>query len=104
MDYIDPVEVSPDNYKLLLEEGNARMVEMILPAGTTDIEHSHPLEMVYFIKGGKAKIHLPDGESMELDIPDGHCMAHEAWTHRVENIGDTDIHAILFEQMDKMAE
>jgi hypothetical protein len=24
-------------------------------------------------------------------------MHHESWTHSVENIGDTDIHAILFE-------
>lgn len=35
---------------------------------------------------------------MEVDIPDGHVMAHEPWTHTVENIGDTDIHAILFER------
>ena len=99
MDYKDPIKVSPSNYKLLLEDGDYRLVEMWLPAGTSDIEHSHPNEMVYFIKGGKARIHLSDDESVELDIPDGHCMKHEPWTHRVENIGATDIRAILFERM-----
>jgi len=24
-------------------------------------------------------------------------MYHEAWTHTVENIGDTDIHAIIYD-------
>ena len=98
MDYIDPIKVSPKNYRLLLEDGNYRMVEMWLPAGTSDIQHSHPNEMVYFIKGGKARIHLPGGESVEMEIPDAHVMKHEPWTHRVENIGSTDIKAILFER------
>lgn len=98
MDYIDPIKVSPKNYRLLLEDGDYRMVEMWLPAGTSDIEHSHPHEMVYFIKGGKARIHLPGGESVEMEIPDADVMKHEPWTHRVENIGSTDIKAILFER------
>ena len=100
MEYKDPTQVSPENYRLLLEDGDHRLVEMSLPAGRSDIEHSHPHEMVYFITGGKARIHLPDGDSVELEIPDGHVMKHEPWTHRVENIGDTDIRALLFERFD----
>ena len=98
MEYKDPIEVSPDNYRLLLEYGDYLHVEMSLPAGTSDIEHSHPDEMVYFITGGNLRIHLGGGESVELEIPDGHSMKHEPWTHRVENIGATDIKAILFER------
>lgn len=98
MDYKDPVDVSPANYRLLLQDGPFRIVEMRLPAGTSDIEHSHPHEMVYFIRGGKARVHLPDGSSVELDIPDGHAMKHEPWTHRVENIGSSEILAIIFER------
>jgi mannose-6-phosphate isomerase-like protein (cupin superfamily) len=98
MEYKDPTKVSPDNYRLLLEDGDYRMVEMSLPAGTSDIEHSHPNEMVYFITGGKARIHLTDGKFVELEIPDGHVMKHEPWAHRVENIGATHIKAVLFER------
>ncbi len=97
MTYIDPTEVSANEYKLLWEEGDYRLVDMKLPAGVKDTEHSHPNEVVYFIKGGKVRIYV-GGETMEVDIPDGHVMAHEPWTHTVENIGDTDIHAILFER------
>lgn len=66
------------------------MLEMFLPAGTSEIEHSHPHEMVYFISGGQVRIHVPEGDSVELEIPAGHAMKHEPWTHRVENIRDTD--------------
>ena len=97
MAYIDPVEASPDNYKLLIEEGNTRIVEMRIKAGESDITHSHPSELVYFVKGGKARVHMEGGETMEAEFPDGGVMAHGAWTHRVENIGDDDIHAIIFE-------
>ncbi|MFQ6045543.1 MAG: hypothetical protein ACE5PT_04170 [Gemmatimonadales bacterium] len=96
MSYIDPVSVSPDNYRTLFEDDRVRVLEMTLPAGVSDTEHSHPDEVVYFLKGGKAKIHVTE-DAMEADIPDGHVMAHEAWTHRVENVGATDIHAIIFE-------
>ena len=95
--YIDPVKVSPNNYKLLFENDQVRVLEMSLKAGEKDNQHSHPSETVYFIKGGKAKIHLPDGGAMEADIPDGHVMWHEAWTHTVENLGTSDIRAIIVE-------
>jgi quercetin dioxygenase-like cupin family protein len=94
--YIDATEAAAANYKLLSQEGNVRVVEMNLAPGEKDNEHSHPNETVYFIKGGKVRIYVGE-DSMEADIPDGHVMYHEAWTHTVENIGDTDIHAIIYE-------
>ena len=97
MAYIDPVEVSPNNYKILLENDNVRVLEMTLRAGEKDEVHSHPAETVYFIKGGKAKIHLPDGQSVDAELPDGHVMWNDAWTHQVENVGTSDIKAIIVE-------
>ena len=97
MAYIDPTKSSPNNYKLLLENDNVRVLEMTLKAGEKDNEHSHDAESVYFISRGKLNIHLPGGDSMEVDIPDGHVMWHEAWTHTVENVGTTDVRAIVVE-------
>jgi hypothetical protein len=34
---------------------------------------------------------------MEAEIPDGHVMYSEPWTHTVENIGVTDVKAIIVE-------
>ena len=97
MAYIDPVKSSPDNYKVLMENDHVRVLEMSLKAGETDNTHSHPDETAYFITGGKVKIHLPDGGAMEAEIPDGHVMWHEAWTHTVENVGSSDVRAIVVE-------
>ena len=97
MAYIDPIESSPANYRVLLETDRYRMLEMTIAAGTSDNEHSHPSEAVYFVTGGKARVHLGNGETMEAEFPDGGIMDHDEWTHRVENIGDTDIRAIVFE-------
>ena len=97
MAYIDPVEASTNNYKVITEDERFRVLEMNLRAGEKDEVHSHPSEAVYFITGGKAKIHLPDGQVVEADIPDGHVMLNEAWTHQVENVGSSDIKAIIVE-------
>ncbi len=97
MAYIDPIASSPANYKLLFEDEKHRVLEMSVKAGEKDNEHSHPTEVVYFISGGSAKITLSDGQVMEAEVPDGHVMASEAWTHTVENTGTTDIRAIIFE-------
>ena len=96
-DYIDAVEASPGNYKLLLENEQVHIILMTLKADESDQQHSHRDESVYFIKGAKLRIHMPDGGSAEVEMPDGGVMWHEEWTHRVENIGDTDLQAVLVE-------
>ncbi len=97
--YIDPVKAASKHYRLLQDGERARMIEMRLPPGARDNEHSHPNEFVYFIKGSKA--HIRVGEDLvELDIPDGMVMEHEPWTHSVENVGESDILAIIFELKD----
>lgn len=97
MVYIDPVESSPNNYKLLFENDEVRVLEMSLRSGETDKEHSHPSETVYFINGGSVRVHLPEGEPLGVEFPDGGVMWHEPWTHTVENVGDSDITAIIVE-------
>lgn len=58
----------PTTYKTLFNNESLRVVEMTLPAGHKDTEHSHPVETVYLIKGGKVRIYVGD-ESMDADIP-----------------------------------
>ena len=79
-----------------MENEHVRVLEMTLKAGESDQVHSHQDETAYFVKGGKIEIDLPDVGVMEADIPDGHVMWHEAWTHRVENVGSSDVRAIIF--------
>jgi beta-alanine degradation protein BauB len=95
--YIDPLQASPAQYRLLMENEHVRVLEMNLPANTRDETHSHPAETVYFVKGSKVRLHLPGGEQADAEFGDGDVMWHEPWTHQVENIGSTDIQAIIVE-------
>jgi hypothetical protein len=97
MAYIDPTKTSPHNYRLLLDNDEVRVLEMNLRAGEKDVQHSHQDETVYFITGSRVRIHLADDQSVEADLPNGHVMWHEAWTHTVENVGSSDIRAIIVE-------
>lgn len=97
MDYIDPVEVSPGHYTIMFENEHVRVLEMSLKAGEIDNMHSHPSETVYFIRGGKLRVHFADAEAAELEVPDGGVMWHEPWTHRVENAGSSDVLAVIVE-------
>jgi len=98
--YIDAVEAAHEHYTLLSEDGDVRIVKMVLPPGERDNLHSHMHETVYFISGGSARIYVDGEVAAEPEIPDGYVLHHGPWTHSVENVGETTIRAIIFERMD----
>ena len=94
-------EASPDVYKVLLSNEHVKILEMRLEPGQIDNWHMHPPESVYFVKGGNLKIHLPEGDAVSKEVPDGGVMWHEKWTHRVENTGKTTVVAVIVEDVSK---
>ena len=97
--FIDPLESSTSNYRLLLWEGNRRMIDMRLAAGEKDTLHSHQESLVYFVKGGKLRLNMRDADPREIEPADGDSIVYEPWSGSVLNVGDTDVHAIIFETM-----
>jgi mannose-6-phosphate isomerase-like protein (cupin superfamily) len=93
----DPVDVSPQYYKALFENDMVRVLEMRLPPGSEDAMHEHPTETVYFVSGGNLKITLPQGDELQKEVIAGEVMFHDAWTHRVKNIGTSEVQAIIVE-------
>ena len=89
---------SPQMYELLLENERALVLKMMLKPGESDAFHRHNNETVYFEKGSKLKIETLGGEPVVADVPDGHVMWHEAWTHRVTNLGEQTAIAIIIEE------
>jgi mannose-6-phosphate isomerase-like protein (cupin superfamily) len=89
---------SPDQYDLLLENDRVLVLKMVLEAGEQDLWHHHRAETVYFERGGTLEISVPGEEPIVANVPTGHVMAHGAWTHRVRNLGNEPIVAIIVEQ------
>jgi beta-alanine degradation protein BauB len=90
----DPVKTSPQYYKVLLENDQVRVLEYRLKAEEKEAMHSHPAGVVYVLSGGKLKFSYPDGRTEERAAAAGETIWREPTTHAVENIGDTEAHAI----------
>jgi quercetin dioxygenase-like cupin family protein len=90
----DPVKTSPQYYKVLLENDQVRVLEYRLNAGEKEPMHSHPAGVVYVLSGAKLNFSYPDGRTEERAAATGETIWRDPTTHAVENVGDTEAHAI----------
>jgi beta-alanine degradation protein BauB len=93
----DPVAISPRYYTVLVDSNHVRVLEYRLPAGRREPMHSHPAYVVYFFQAAKLRATYPDGHSSESVVTPGETLYREALSHSIENIGDTEVHALLVE-------
>src|SRR5205809_7088696 len=93
----DPVTTSPKYYKVLLENDQVHVLEYRLKAGEKEPVHSHPAGVVYVLSGAKLKFSYPDGRTEERTAATGETIWRDPTTHAVENVGDTEAHAITID-------
>ena len=93
----DPVKTSPQYYKVLLENDQVRVLEYHLKAGEKEPMHSHSAGVVYVLSGAKLKFSYPDGRTEMKSAAAGETIWREPVTHAVENVGDTEAHAIAID-------
>jgi hypothetical protein len=92
-----PSRHSPRYYTVLLDSNHVRVLEYRLPAGRNEPMHTHPAYVVYFFQAAKLRATYPDGHNSESLVTPGETLYREALTHAIENIGDTEVHALLVE-------
>lgn len=90
----DPVKTSPQYYKVLLENDRVRVFEYRLKPGEKEPMHSHSAGVIYWLSGAKVRFTFPDGKTGERTVATGETTWRDPVTHAVENIGDTEAHAI----------
>jgi quercetin dioxygenase-like cupin family protein len=93
----DPVKTSPQYYKVLLENDQVRVLEYRLKAGEKEPMNSHPAGVVYVLRGAKLRFSYPDGRTEERSAASGETIWRDPTTHSVENVGDTEAHAIAID-------
>ena len=95
---IDPVKVSPDKFKVLLENQYVRVVQYSLKPGEKDNWHTHPAKSSYVVAGGKLKVFLANGETIIADEKTGTASwMNYVGKHYVENIGNTVVTIVFTE-------
>ena len=94
-----PEKVSPDVYKVLLENEDIKILEVTFAPGQSDNMHEHYPATVYIVEGGKAEVTLPDGTVNEINPPSDFIVHNpKNAKHQVKNIGDNIMKIILFER------
>lgn len=93
----DPVKLSPQYYKVLLDNDEVRVLEFRFKPGEKEPMHSHSRGFVYSLTDAKIKMTFPEGKSEESVIKAGEARWRNAVTHAVENIGTTEAHVIAVE-------
>jgi beta-alanine degradation protein BauB len=90
----DVVRVSPETHRVLLENAQARVLDVHVKPGEKVGMHSHPASILYYLTDAKLKITYPDGKTEERDVKAGTAVASDAVTHTAENIGATELHEV----------
>ena len=91
-----PEEVSPDVYKVILDNDDVKVIEATFAPGQGDNMHEHGVITYYGINGGKLQGTLPDGTVNEMNVPDGF-VGHgtNIVKHQMKNVGDDTIKVII---------
>ena len=95
---IDPVRVSPDRYRVVLDNAEVRVVEFVLQPGQRDEWHTHPAKVSYVVNGGTLRITQPDGTSIVSEERPGVAQwRNPLGRHYATNIGKTPVRIVLVE-------
>jgi quercetin dioxygenase-like cupin family protein len=93
----DPVRLSPQFYTVKAENDRVRVLEYRLKPGEKEVMHSHPSYVVYFFGPATLRATGPDGKTSDTSVTDGEVLIRDPLSHAVENVGTTELHALLIE-------
>ncbi len=99
--YIDPVKASPNNYKLLFENDQVRVLRITYGAGEKSVMHYHPDAVAVFTTDNQVNFSLPDGKVLETTAVKGETIWTPAGKHLPQNVGDEPLEVILVEMKSK---
>ena len=93
----DLAALDPANVKVLVENDQVRILEVVDKPGAKEPVHSHPAYAAVFLSTTRIKVTTPDGKVVEKDRKVGETQYSGPVTHTVENIGAADFHVIIVE-------
>ncbi len=93
----DPVPLYPENYRVLFENDQVRVLDFTLRKGVSEKAHFHPANLAVFLADFKIRFTLPDGSTRMREGRPGEVAWSDAIVHSPVNVGGTDAHGILIE-------
>ncbi len=93
----DPLKLYPENYTLLHENDEVRVLEFRLAKGATETTHQHPANVAIFLTDVNIRFTLPNGEKRMRVAKAGEVSYSGPTAHASENIGSADARGIIVE-------
>ncbi len=93
----DLAKLLPGDVKVLIDNDQVRVLEVVHKPGAKEPMHSHPAYVAVFLSATRLKYTMPDGKTGEKERKAGEVMWSGPVTHTVENIGTTEQHVIVIE-------
>ena len=93
----DAVEVSPNNYKVLLENDRVRVLEVRYKPGEKSPLHYHPANVVITLTDGVARHIDTDGQTSDAVFKAGKVFWRKPGIHAAANPDTTEFHLIFVE-------
>ena len=93
----DPVKVAPAAFTERLNNANVRVLEYQSKPGDKEAMHDHARSVIYVMSGGKMRFTAPDGKTNDVEYKTGDVVWRDPVKHSGENIGTTELHALLVE-------
>jgi beta-alanine degradation protein BauB len=93
----DAVKVAPDNYKVLLENDQVRVLEVRIKQGAKSEMHSHPRSVAICLNDQRLKFTFPNGKREDADLKRGQAVWLDGISHAVENAGPEDVSSVVVE-------
>jgi hypothetical protein len=93
----DPIQVAPNNYKVVFENARVRVLSFHARPGEKWGLHAHPDAVVVSLDQYKVRNVVPGAEPTVREAKRGDVAWIPARSHTGENIGETDMDCILVE-------
>lgn len=94
---LDPLQLAPKNYKLLMENDLVRVFDVRIQPGETLCLHANGPSVIYVFNDGQLQHTYPDGTKVVKTAVAGALVWDDAEAHETTNIGHTDIHSLKIE-------
>lgn len=90
----DPAKANPQYYKVLLDNDAVRVLEYRSAPGDKESVETYCPGVLYVLGPGTVKLIDADGKADTQQVKAGDIAWRDKSTHGVENVGDTDLHAL----------
>lgn len=96
----DAARIQPRAYRVAFENEQVRVLEFHSRPGMGvcgNGMHSHPAHLTIALTPARVRVRLPDGRTVVAENQVGDVFWSEAETHETENLGGSDVRALIVE-------